>query len=546
MRSNKNVDRARHFEAMVDVVRSLSDTNGHIRFHKNGKRVSKHFSEVWREIVEVRGRLATLQADDRDMRVAILGPTSYEWMIVDLACLLSGIVLLALPEGASPSEIADVVAEMKPKLFLIDDRMKSVTVDGPTVYKINCRECDRQSFFSVEISDAPPVQMTSSEWYTVCFTSGTQGRIKRLYIDYAAPSDPPGRGKRIATSGDGGSGTTLIWMPLSHYVQRWNVLYSFYRGYGVFISSTSRCLEDFLAESVTFTIAAPVFYERLSCVLQIRMRAKKLPHRLLHVLYYIAGINRLVESSIIRSFFEQILFADFLVARKGPTEFYWSGAGIHRTSLILLERFGIRVYGGYGVSEIGPISSDSRDTFRLGSVGIPSRDLKISEDGQILVRSDDQVRDYRQLAVNRDNYIETGDLGRLDRDGYLYVLGRQDDIIVLSNGKNIIPTEIEDILKTSTAVLDACVFTRHGDKLSAILAVEISPTMESDALEAVTRANRDLRLYQRVSEFAVVPPFSEGDGLRTRSGKTRRAHVLQKYADMEGFYKVRVEPQVFD
>jgi len=130
-----------------------------------------------------------------------------------------------------------------------------------------------------------------------------------------------------------------------------------------------------------------------------------------------------------------------------------------------LQRFGVPVYEGYGLTETSPvISLNTPQRNRPGSVGLPlpNVNVKIAEDGEVWLKGPMIMREYYQLpdetaaALTADGFFKTGDLGRLDDDGFLYITGRKKDLIIVA-GEKALPREIEDILLQHPAVAEAAV-----------------------------------------------------------------------------------------
>jgi long-chain acyl-CoA synthetase len=195
------------------------------------------------------------------------------------------------------------------------------------------------------------------------------------------------------------------------------------------------------------------------------------------------------------------------------------------------ENLGIKVVTGYGLTEASPIvTANTLQRRNLKSVGraIPCNEVRIAPDGEVLVRGANITRGYwRNEAATRDafedGWYKTGDLGYLDRDGYLYLKGRKKNMIVLSNGMNVYPEDIESTLLEEAGLTDAVVFGRErvGDvELHAILLLEEG----ADASAIVRRANKRLAAHQRLKGHVVWP---EKDFPRTLTLKAKRNEMMR-------------------
>lgn len=185
--------------------------------------------------------------------------------------------------------------------------------------------------------------------------------------------------------------------------------------------------------------------------------------------------------------------------------------------------FGITVVQGYGITECSPIISVNRNKcLKAESVGwiMSCNDVKIDNDGQILVKGDNVMIGYlddeQGTADAFDgHWYKTGDLGYMDKDGFLYVTGRCKNLIVLKNGKNVMPDEIESLLQQSGLIAEAMVKESYADEngsdsIMAIIYPDPSITKDKttkelcQAIQAeVDAVNQKLVLYKRVQHFVL-------------------------------------------
>ena len=208
-----------------------------------------------------------------------------------------------------------------------------------------------------------------------------------------------------------------------------------------------------------------------------------------------------------------------------------------------MASLGIPVLEGYGLSETAPVISINRpDTGRPGSVGAPLPGIVARIDspdaegfGEILVRGENVMPGYFEdpeatAKALREGWFRTGDQGRMDPDGSLFVRGRERDIIVLPSGKKFPAEEVETHYRQAPSVGDICVLQDQSGALRAVVTPNLeffkatdSPDMRHNIRWDLEVLSRDLPAYKRVSNLVIVP----GELPKTRLGKTKR-HLVEK------------------
>jgi long-chain acyl-CoA synthetase len=201
------------------------------------------------------------------------------------------------------------------------------------------------------------------------------------------------------------------------------------------------------------------------------------------------------------------------------------------------ENMGFRVMQGYGTTECAPVVTVTPYREHVhGSAGkaLPGQQVRIAEDGEILVHGANVAQGYWKnpeatAAAFKDGWYYTGDLGYLDERGFLYIKGRKKNLIVLPNGLNVYPEDIENVLLTNPAVKDAVVIglaeNGHGQTVHAVLLME-DP---SQAKTAVQQANKQLASHQQIRGFTLWP---ETDFPRTHTLKVKRPELLEKLPEV--------------
>ncbi|MBV9213255.1 MAG: long-chain fatty acid--CoA ligase [Actinobacteria bacterium] len=229
----------------------------------------------------------------------------------------------------------------------------------------------------------------------------------------------------------------------------------------------------------------------------------------------------------------------------------------------ILEFFyacGIPVMEGYGMTETSTAAVGNRpEQFRFGSVGkaFPGVEVQIAEDGEILLRGENIFAGYfknedatREALV--DGWLHTGDLGRMDEDGFLYITGRKKDIIITAGGKNITPANLENDVKQSRWVSQCVVVGDRRPYLVALVTVDPeeipafadehgldpkavpgSDEMRAEVQKAVDAANAKVGRVEQIKRFAILPDdLSQATGELTPTMKVKRGVVAEKFADL--------------
>jgi long-chain acyl-CoA synthetase len=241
----------------------------------------------------------------------------------------------------------------------------------------------------------------------------------------------------------------------------------------------------------------------------------------------------------------------------------------------ILEFFfacGVLVLEGYGMTETSTAATINRiDDFKFGSVGkaFPDVELKIAPDGEVLIKGPNIFRGYykNQQATSEtivDGWLHTGDLGRLDEDGFLYITGRKKDIIITAGGKNITPANLENGLKQNQYVSQAVVYGDRRPYLTAIITLdpeeiatyakdhqlgtadvaELSKRPEIEALvqQALDDVNSKFAKVEQIKKFTILPhDLTQETGELTPTLKVKRNIVYEKYAPVfDAMYSEKV------
>jgi long-chain acyl-CoA synthetase len=221
----------------------------------------------------------------------------------------------------------------------------------------------------------------------------------------------------------------------------------------------------------------------------------------------------------------------------------------------ILEFFfacGVPVMEGYGMTETSTVATgQTPEDFRFGSIGkpLPGVEVQIAEDGEILLRGDNIFQGYyKNEEASKEaldgGWLHTGDLGRIDDDGFVYISGRKKDIIITAGGKNITPANLENGIKQNQYVSQCVVVGDRRPYLVALVtldpevAAEETPEIRDSIQETIDEVNSKVGPVEQIKYFKVLPhDLSQETGELTPTMKVKRNVVHEKYAgDIDSLY----------
>ncbi len=225
----------------------------------------------------------------------------------------------------------------------------------------------------------------------------------------------------------------------------------------------------------------------------------------------------------------------------GKIRYLWTGSAPARPSVLrFFTGLGLPIYEGYGLNETCIVSKNHPGAHREGSVGqvLPGKKVLIGADGVVSIQSEHPVNSRYEYAApgeservfGADGVVRTGDLGYLDDDGFLYIRGRADDVIVLDNGKKVIVRPLEEFLKASPAIEDCVVLCPTQLHLVAVVSAA-SDRADTEAIRArLAEANAAFGRDEQIKDLVIAPErFSVANGMLTSQFKPRRQEILRTY-----------------
>ncbi|MDO8432858.1 MAG: long-chain fatty acid--CoA ligase [Candidatus Binatus sp.] len=560
------------------------------------KRNKAWVDHSWNEISDaaskLRAGLARLGVKPGD-RVAILSENCPEWIIVDQAVLGLGAVVVPLYTTGGLEETAHVINDSGAKIIAANgpDLIRKILGLQSSLPNISAIIAMHPGAESVVATNGAPIVMTlesisagdsagivegsRDDLATIIYTSGTTGMSKGVMLSH---------GNILANGEDAlaalslnETDVTLSHLPIAHSFERTAGYYTvmmgggtiaFAEGFGQIASNlleieptvlltVPRLLEAIHSRVMRTVEASPPFRQKMfrtalavgGQAAEYRLRGKSVPA---HLALAMALFRRIVFAKI-RAIFGSRL--RYLIAGGAPLP-----AEINR----FLAAAEVPIVEGYGLTEASPVVSCNlhEGRTRIGSVGLPLKHIEVTTapDGELLMRGPNIMKGYfnreaeTKEAIDADGWLHTGDIAKIDAEGYISITDRKKEIIVLSGGKNISPAYVESKLAGDKFIAQSCVFGDRKKHLAALIVPdyenladflkennldpkEAGEIAKSAALRTLLQTrirelNKQLSDVEAVSAFAIVPnAFSQENGELTPSLKVRRKMVQAHYQD---------------
>jgi long-chain acyl-CoA synthetase len=521
-------------------------------------------------------------------RVAIMSSTRYEWVLCDFAIWTAGAVSVPIYETSSAEQVAWILTDSGAvAAFVADDRCRQLAEPHvTTVWTI-----DGSGLDALTPSGAPSGALrrgvTADSPATIVYTSGTTGRPKGCVLSHAnlcAEVRAVTTADQVSESVLTENSSILLFLPLAHIFARIVQLAAIRNGTLTAHTSDIKNLPTHLNSfHPTLLLAVPRVFEKFTATArhsaQTAGRLRLYTWAEATAIAYSHALDRDGPSPWLRArwrLFDRLVYAKLRAALGGRVTYAVSGAAPLDTRLChFLRGAGITVLEGYGLTETSAgITLNLPGATRAGTVGrpLPGCAVRIADDAEILVNGPTVFRGYwhnrddTHTAFTEDGWLRTGDLGRLDADGYLTVTGRKKDIIVTASGKNVAPEILENRLRAHP-LIDHCVVL--GDQrpyIAALITIDPdafagwrddhqvpatatvaelrhAPALLAAVQTAVDEANAAVSHAEAIKRFRVIPvQFLISDEL-TPTQKVRRTHVLAKYAhEIDAIYAVGQRP----
>ncbi len=512
----------------------------YLRQPVNGEWQEYSWAEVAGQVRRIASAIASLELP-KGSCVAIAGRNTAHWFMADLAIQMNGLISVGLYPKQATETVNYILSHCEAKAIFIGP------MDDPECITNGIPEgCTR---ITMPYDDVAPGDLSWKDLlaanepmagnpvpdlddiFTLVYTSGTTGNPKGVTLSY----------RNVATAIVGASEAIELgqerlfsYLPLAHIFERLVVEMS---------SLYNHCVVSFLEDLKKFPVqlpqVAPSIFVAVPAV-WIRMQhgiLEKMPQKKLDRMLSIPILGGMVRKKILTA----LGLHNVRLAASGA-------APISVSTLEWWHKMGITIHEGYAMSENTAYAFINRPgKHRFGSVGqaVPNSEAMIAEDGEILTRSDATMLGYYKQPdktaedIDADGWLHTGDRGRIDEDGYLYITGRVKDIFKTEKGKYVAPAPIEGKFGNNSDIEALCMI--GAGLKQPVLVVSLSEdgrskdraAVEASLLASLKEVNATLEAHELISSIGVCnEPWTIDNGLLTPTMKIKRNEVEDRYGDL--------------
>ena len=570
MKESRKVHKAQEvndYREMLKMVEQKYSNNIAYKFKKNANTPDEEYVNItYKQFIQDIKALSTglLEIIKERKKVILIGNNRYEWCMSYLAVTTGNMIIVPLDKALPENEIRTLIEQSEAETIIFDkkyeDIMLKIKKENDKVDKLICiddinnNEIEnlsnilKQGKKLLESGDTryENIKINNKDISILLFTSGTTNFPKGVML---SQKNICSNISAIATFVKIYPNDTLLsFLPIHHTFEcTITFLYGLYSGAAVAFCDGLKHIQKNLAEyKVSVFVAVPLVLETMYKKIQHAIEEKG-KTKLINTMSKISNTLLKCHIDLRKIFFKQVLdnFGGNLRV------VFYGAAPMNKDTIIGYNNLGIDLVQGYGLTETSPvISAETDKEKRPGSVGLilPNLEAKIINPnnegiGELAVKGPSIMLGYYKneevtKETLKDGWFSTGDFGYIDKDGFLYITGRKKDIIVLKNGKNVYPQEIEFLINKIPYVIESIVYSREKSKTDTMLCAKIvyDENMIKQYLEKtqkeykdivwkeIKEINKNLPIFKHIKDITLTKePFA-----KTTTQKVKRYAELER------------------
>ena len=507
---------------------------------------------------------------DLNDRCLLISENRPEWLISDLAIMLSKGITVPAYTTYVERDYEFLIEDCKPSVVIVSDAIQLKKINNlinkySFIKKVISFENveDKNVTYIEEIfrrtykqeKNLKEIEINRKDISCIIYTSGTQGNPKGVMLSHGGILNNCEGSSKLLREIITTKPKFLTWLPLSHSYEHTVQFVQIAVGARIFYAeSIDKLVKNMNDCNPDIMTAVPRFYQNLyQKITSTFKKATGVKKFLINSTLQIGRKNFLKENL---SNYEKFinLVCDKLVRKKIKSQFggnlkaFISGGGALDYNVgVFLNSIGLPTLQGYGLTETSPVvSCNPINDIRIDTVGPPfeGNDVKIAEDGEILVKGENVMLGYWNniLETNnviKDGWLHTGDIGILE-DGFLKITDRKKDILITPGGDNISPVKIESELTKIEFIEQALVYGDNKPFLVALIVINNNfKNIDKKIIEAeIEKINKQLSKIEKIKKFFIIDnQFSIENGYMTPTLKLKRFKIIKEYKkELENLY----------
>ncbi len=492
----------------------------------------------------------------KDKRIAVIGENRYEWEIAYLSIVCGTGIVVPLDKSLPDNELESLIERSKAEAIICSQKYVEILKKTKLKYIISMDlENDNDGIISQKRLISEGIQLVKSgdtsftnakidneKMSIMLFTSGTTSISKAVALSH----------KNICSNlmdissilDVNSSDVFLSFLPLHHVFEcTVGFLFSLYVGAETVFCDGIRHIPENLAEyKVSVMASVPAIYERLFKIIKKHLEKQGKVEQILK------DEEKYKDSSMEK---KKEVFKEIHDLLGGNIKLFISGAASLEPSIEdKFRRLGFNMVQGYGLTETSPVVAIGNKKYhKTGSIGkcVPSDEVKlldINKDGigELAVKGPNIMLEYYENKeatekVLKDGWFQTGDLARIDEDGYIFICGRKKSVIVLKNGKNIFPEEMETLINKEDGVEEAFIFGKPISKDPNDIKIFAKIVYNKESFEGKTEAEINEYFNEKIKSINKTMPhykairgiiISDKPLIKTTTNKIKREKNLEQ------------------
>lgn len=530
-------------------------------------------------------------------RVVLMAKTRYEWALLDLAILSTGAIVVPVYETSSADQLAWIIENSRVTWAVVESDSMAQTARqaaeqaGGTLHGVWAMDATTTDGLDQLIAGGAEVEQAEIDrrceglgretLATLIYTSGTTGRPKACMLPHRAFIDEVlAAYEGLPELFEDESSATLLFLPLAHVFGRMVHYAVIGSGSRTGHTDIARVAKDLPVFKPTFVLAVPRVFEKIYESAHLKAtkggKEKIFAAATQTAIDYSKALDAGRVPVLLKArhkLFDKLVYGKVQAAFGGELKWAISGgAALGERLGHYFRGMGVNIMEGWGLTETSAAAAVNRPTMqRIGTVGVPlpGFEARLTGEGEIQVRGGHVFTGYENQpeetakVLSADGWFSTGDLGEIDDDGFLRIIGRAKDILVTAAGKNVAPGPLEDILRSHRLVSQAMVVGDGRPTVMALITLDEEqlpewlkhhhrdpvpaseltddPQVLAAIQKVVDKANASVSKAEAIKKFTVLPrDFSLEDEEMTNSLKVRRHIVSEHFKDeIEAMYGTR-------